>query len=114
MNAQVAITRQLIERGELDIWEQELAVARLIAKLTTELAELSRLMHVDEFHWPQALLLAGGLARSAKCDNPMCDVEAIAEQLARVAVPLYALAEVVKVDLPFVAVREARSGGSDG
>lgn len=110
MNAQKTITQQLIDRGEIDIWQEE-TPARLIAQCAVALGDLSRTVHgIDgKVYWPHAARLAGELSRTALTDqawsDAFCDREAASEQLVRLAISVYVLAEILKVNLPHEAIR---------
>lgn len=121
MNAQVAITQILIEQNEADIGQLDRSVARLIAHATVELARLAELVDVgyeENWYWQQSQLLAGGLAGSALARpaadwNVLANIEGMAERIGKLGVWVYALAEMLHVELPFVSVQAARGGSHE-
>lgn len=114
MNAQAVVARNLVSRGEIDYGHIDQTVARLVARIVVELGDLADTLSGVSYYWHHTMCLAGELARTALGDDgehwhEVQYDDAAAERLAQLAVPVYALAEVLKVDLPHAAIQA--SGG---
>ena len=108
MNAQEIVAANVAARGYLNGWALGQLAARQIAKLTEEIAELAKAIDAD-MPWIDYLEHAGRHARLAFDDKTAwaevtLNVDIAEAELPDVAVPLFVLADVMRMDVGQAAI----------
>ena len=113
---QEAVYTHVADRGYLNGYTTDQAIARQIAKLTEELGELAEAITPNgkNWYWLHALRIAGHLARTAfddhnRWDGVTIDYERARAEAADCQVPLFVLAEMMGLDVVEAAVDKSAS-----